>query len=102
MDNLLLLLITLAAISYWWFGAQGRERAIVEAKRLCALDGLQFLDQTVQQQKQWVTRGKQGFLCYCRLYTFEFTKTGEERYQGRILIVAGNIVKSDLDAYRID
>ena len=101
MSDILLFLITIGIIAFWWYGSQSKERAIIEAKRLCGLDDLQFLDQTVEQQKLWVARGKQGHLCFCRSYTFEFTTTGEQRYQGRILMVGGRITKSDLDVYRV-
>ncbi|PCJ45949.1 MAG: hypothetical protein COA99_03665 [Moraxellaceae bacterium] len=102
MNEVLLFSLTIAIIAYWWYGTQCRETAIIEAKRLCGLDGLQFLDQTVELTKQWPSRNKHGSVCYCRSYTFEFTTTGEQRYQGRILIISGKIVKSDLDVYRIE
>jgi len=101
MSDILLFFITIGIIAYWWYGSQCKEQAIFEAKRLCGLDSLQFLDQTVEQQKLWVTRSKQGYLCFSRSYTFEFTTTGEQRYQGRILMVGGKIKKSDLDVYRV-
>jgi len=101
-SDILLFIIVASGIAYWWYGAQSREFAINEAKRLCGLDGLQFLDQTVQQRRQWLSRNKQGSMCLCRQYTFEFTTTGEQRYQGRILIMSGKVVKSDMDVYRIN
>lgn len=102
MNELILLLITAAAVGYWYYSAQSRELAIAEARRLCSLDQLQLLDQTVSLQRQWVTRNARQRWFYCRQYTFEFTTTGEQRYQGRILIIQGRVVKSDIDAYRID
>jgi len=101
MSDILLFFIPISVIAFWWYGSQSKEHAIIEAKRLCGLDNLQFLDQTVEQQKLWITRSKQGYLCFCRSYTFEFTTTGEQRYQGRILMIGGKITKSDLDVYRI-
>ena len=100
-NDLLLFLLVTGGIAYWWYGAKSREVAIGEAKRLCGLDGLQFLDQTVQQKRQWFSRDKHGSMCLCRQYTFEFTTTGEQRYQGRTLIISGKIVKSELDVYRV-
>ena len=102
MNELTLFIIVACAITYWWYGTKNREIALIEAKRLCERDELQFLDQTVEFKRQWVTRDKRDRWCYCRLYFFEFTSTGESRSQGRIVIVAGKVVESNLDAYRID
>lgn len=101
MNEIWLFGIAICVIAYWWFGALSREQALVEAKRLCHLDTLQLLDQTVAQKKQWLARNNQGHISYYRLFVFEFTSTGDQRYQGRILIVGGKVIKSDLDVYRI-
>lgn len=74
---------------------------MMEARRLCRLDELQLLDYTVEQKRLRLGRNRSGSVCFCRQYIFEFTTTGEQRYQGRIEINGGKIVKSDLDVYRI-
>ena len=102
MSEIFLFLFTISAIIYWWFGAQSREQAIVEAKRLCALDGLQFLDQTVELHKQSLTRNNQGSVCYSRLFIFQFAMTGAQRYKGRVLMAGGRVAKSELDAYHVE
>ncbi|OUS30861.1 hypothetical protein A9Q99_04955 [Gammaproteobacteria bacterium 45_16_T64] len=102
MNELIILLITTTAVGYWYYSAKSRELAISEAKRLCNLDQLQLLDQTVALQRQWLARNNNNRWFYCRQFIFEFTTTGEQRYQGRILVIAGKVVKSDIDAYRID
>jgi hypothetical protein len=86
---------------FWANNLRAREMAIAISAEACKSSGVQFLDQTVEQKKLWIARSKQGHLCFCRSYTFEFTTTGEQRYQGRILIVGGKITKSDLDVYRV-
>ncbi|MBL4868140.1 MAG: DUF3301 domain-containing protein [Pseudomonadales bacterium] len=101
LNDLFLLLIMGAGGAYWWYASKNQEIAITEARRLCGIDGLQLLDHTVEQKKLGLSRNKFGSVCFLRQYTFEFTTTGEQRYQGRITISSGKILKSDLDAYRV-
>src|SRR6266853_1669383 len=47
-------LVALALLAWLWFDSmRSRERAVAACERACERDGLQFLDETVVDQKRW-------------------------------------------------
>ena len=62
---------------------------------------MQFLDDTVERKKLWLRRSRMGSLQLCRVYFFEFSSDGAERYQGRIIMLGQKVGEVEMDAYRI-
>lgn len=101
MHEILLAPILLLIIWYWWGATQCKEAARRSGKQACTNAGVQFLDDTVEQKKVWFRRSENGRLQMCRLFIFEFTSDGAQRYQGRIIILGNRVAEVEMDAYRI-
>ena len=86
---------------YWWDTLKAKEVARIAGLNACRKISVQFLDDTVAQKKLWLQRDPVGRLQICRLYQFEFTSDGTERYKGRIVVLGKIISKIEMDAYRI-
>ncbi len=95
-------LITVFAIAWFWLDTAGaRDSARAGARRLCTELGVQFLDQTVALARTRLCRDDQGRLRWERLFRFEFSESGTERYPGRITIVGRRPTWMVLDGARI-
>lgn len=86
---------------YWWDTMSCKEIGRLAASQACAQADLQFLDDTVGLKKIWLSRNNHGRLHFCRLFFFEFTSDGSQRYYGRIVMVGKQIKELEMDAYRI-
>lgn len=83
-------LLGLAAIvalgGLWFEGLRARELALTEAKRACAGDGLQLLDDNVVLRRIGLNRDANGAMGLRRVYEFEFSRTGESRETGAVIV----------------
>lgn len=86
---------------YWWDTVRTQELAHEAGLRACKQAEVQFLDGTVERKRQWLRRSGQGRIQLCRLYFFEFTSDGSERYQGRIVMFGQAVREVEMDAYRM-
>ena len=93
----------LAAVALlWWQNLKARESALKQVKRYCEREALQLLDQSVALRGLSITRNPQnGQLSLKRRYGFEFTSTGDERYQGNIELLGGRLLHIEVDAHRV-
>jgi len=80
---------------------QCKEIARKAGKDACDRAEVQFLDDTVEKKKIWIRRNGVGKLELCRLFFFEFTSDGSQRYHGRIVVLGKQISELEMDAYRI-
>jgi len=78
---------------------KGRAREM--ASRYCQQLNLQLLDYSMVITGYWPVRNSTGNLVIRRTYQFEFTSTGERRYQGIIVLFGSQIKSIDLEAYII-
>ena len=101
LSDMLIFVFLIAGVVFWWSGSKCKEFALTEARRLCRFDELQLLDQTVEQIQLRLSRNRAGSVCFRREYIFEFTYSGDRRYQGRITLISGKVTQSDLDVYRV-
>ncbi len=101
MSDFLWLLILGLGLWYWWDAIRTQEIAHSAGKRACQQAEVQILDDTVERKRQWLRRNSQGGIQLCRLYFFEFTSDGSERYQGRIVMFGQTVREIEMDAYRI-
>ena len=82
-----------------WHGHNLKEQAIKAANKRCQTLGLQLLDQTVSFRGFRSYRGRNRERIWYRHYQFEFTSTAEQRYQGRINMVRGQIQAIEFDVH---
>lgn len=101
MSDILWLVTIGLGMWYWWDTVRTQELAREAGLRACQQAEVQFLDDTVERKRQWLRRNAQGRIQLCRLYFFEFTSDGSERYQGRILMFGQALREVEMDAYRM-
>ena len=91
-----------AAVWYWWDSMKAREAARRAGKKACESASLQFLDDTVSRQKIWLKRNPTGRMSLHRLYSFEFTSIGDQRYKGSIAMTGKEIIDIQMDVHHIN
>lgn len=95
--GVLLLLSVVAAAWFWNDSLQARERMLETCARLCRELKLQFLDETVALVKLGLRRGEHGGLQFTRDYVFEFSGSGQDRWQGRATLTGRRVVSVQFD-----
>jgi hypothetical protein len=85
-------LFLFAALVWLWFDSmRARERALVLGKRSCERDGLMFLDETVECVSLRLARNAEGRVALRRTYSFEFSDTGNNRRNGSVVMLGGEV-----------
>lgn len=86
------LLLAGAAIWFWLNTLKAREIGVETARRACAGEGLQFLDETVVGRTFRFGRDDEGHLKLRRHYVFEYSDTGDNRCSGSVVML-GHVVE---------
>jgi hypothetical protein len=95
-------LFLLAALVWLWFDSmRARERALVLGKRSCERDGLMFLDETVHCVSLRFARNEDGRMALRRIYNFEFSDTGNNRRNGSVVMLGGEVESLYTEPYLI-
>ena len=96
-------LIIIALFGWYWWSAQGvKEIALKAAKLHCREMGVQLLDESVALHRLWFKKDPNNKTRTWRSYLFEFTSTGEERYQGRVILLGKIVEQVQLQAHRFN
>lgn len=95
------LALVACVINFWWQSDRVKRIALAHILTRFRRDGLQLLDQTLVIRSVKPVRGSGGSLVLRRLYQFDFTSTGEQRYKGEISLHGINIESLQLDAHII-
>lgn len=94
-------LAALAAIAagawFWYDSLRARETMTKTCARICANMNLQFLDETVALARLRPARAANGRLAWRRLYVFEFSESGSDRWKGRALLNGRRVESVQLD-----
>ncbi|NQZ31035.1 MAG: DUF3301 domain-containing protein [Oceanospirillaceae bacterium] len=98
----LFMLTIICLIVYYWVSAQKiRELALKAAREECLKLDLQLLDGSVSLKKLKLKRADSGHLALLRVYNFEFSATGAERYSGNITMFGLKVEQVHLQPHRI-
>lgn len=97
----LALLLIIAGALLWADSLRARERAVRAGRSACERYRLQFLDDTVSFARLRLSRDEQGQLKIARTYTFEFSDTGNNRRQGAIVMLGGEVADLHMEPYRM-
>ncbi len=89
------------ALSYWWSARGMKERALIAARRRVRDLELEFLDDSVVLLWLRPKRDREGQWRLLRRYRFEFSATGQERYQGWIELLGYRVGEFHLDVHRL-
>jgi hypothetical protein len=95
------LAVLVGATWFWVDSLRARERAVAAGRAACARYGLQFLDETVAFVRLSPTRDEEGRLRLRRTYAFEFSDTGDNRREGVIVTLGGELADVQLEPYRV-
>ena len=96
------ILLLLAALVWLWFDSmRARERALALGKRACERDGLMFLDETVECVSLRFARDADGRMALRRTYSFEFSDTGNNRRNGSVVMLGGEVESFYTEPYLI-
>lgn len=88
-----------AAVLLWLDSLRARERAVRAGRSACERYHLQFLDDTVSFARMRIARNHDGELRIARTYTFEFSDTGNNRRQGAIVMLGGEVQDLHMEPY---
>ncbi|KAB2918549.1 MAG: DUF3301 domain-containing protein [Dechloromonas sp.] len=80
-----------AAIWFWLDSLKAREAGILAAQKACAEEGLQFLDETVVGRSLRPARNDAGHFRLRRVYSFEFSDTGDNRCSGSVTLLGSHV-----------
>ncbi|MCK5831020.1 MAG: DUF3301 domain-containing protein [Methylococcales bacterium] len=96
------LIIFLLSIGYYWSDSmKTRELAFFYVKNHCQQVEVQLLDEYVALNALWLKKDEYGKTKIWRSYQFEFTSTGYERYNGKVIMLGQKIISIQLDPYKI-
>lgn len=84
--DLLTITLLLGVAWFWIDSIKAREIAVRRAREECEAEGAQFLDDTVAATKTGLTRDADGRIVLRRVYSFEFSDTGNNRRPGSIVM----------------
>ena len=95
-------IVLIAALALLWADSlRARERAVRAGRDACARYGLQFLDDTVSFARMRLARDSDGRVKIARTYTFEFSDTGNNRRDGAIVMLGGELQDLQLEPYQL-
>jgi len=101
MGEAIALAVLAAAALLWADSLRARERAVRAGRDACARYGLQFLDETVSFARMRLARDDEGQVKIARTYTFEFSDTGNNRRDGAIVMLGGEVQDLQLEPYQL-
>lgn len=100
-EEISVFLILFALIWFWVSSIRVKELATEAAKQLCKRAQVMILDDSVALNRLSLARNRKGSMSVKRVYRFEFASDGRERYHGKIVMLAQQVVDTEMDAYRI-
>ena len=95
------IILIVAGSLLWVDSLRARERAIQAGRSACERYALQFLDETVSFARLRLARDEEGRLRIERIYTFEFSETGNNRRNGAIVMLGQDPKDVHLEPYRV-
>lgn len=91
LSELLFLVLTAAAVWFWLDSLKTREIGVRAARHACDGEGLQFLDESVVGHSLRLARDDAGRLRLRRIYSFEYSDTGNDRHSGSVTMLGHDV-----------
>lgn len=101
LSDLFWLALTASLCLLWWHNLKIREYATRQVHDYCRQQNIQLLDESIALKSMSPRRNRQGNLELVRCYQFNFTSTGDERYQGQVRLNGRRVVAFELPPHRI-
>ena len=93
--------VALCAIAWFWLDTvKVREIGRAAAKLACRREGVQLLDDTVAFRSLRLARNDDGRVALRRVYDFEYSADGNDRYRGSVMLLGREVVMLDVSAHR--
>jgi hypothetical protein len=93
----ILVVLVLAACGWLlWGNLAAREAANAAMRAACKAEGLLFLDDTVALDSIWPLRDAEGRVGLRRVYTFEYSDTGDNRRRGSVTLSGDRVTAVDV------
>ena len=89
--EMLILLLLGATVWLWLDSLKAREIGVKAAQAACAGEGLEFRDDTVAIHSRKPVRDADGRLRLRRVYTFEYSDTGDNRRPGMVTLLGQRV-----------
>lgn len=94
-------LLALGGVAWFWLDSlKAREAGVLAARRACAREGVQFLDETVVGRGLRPARDERGHMVLRRAYEFEYSLTGNDRYHGSVVLEGREVTLVDVSEHR--
>ncbi|MGH1461776.1 MAG: DUF3301 domain-containing protein [Neptuniibacter sp.] len=100
-ESLFWLTLIALVIYHWWRSQQVKEIALKHTRKHCKELELQLLDDNINLRGLWLKRDDDGKLKVWRSYNFEFSSTGDERYEGKVVLLGKKITNMELAPHRL-
>ena len=102
LNDIILIFFLCMACVYWFNAQKAKEIALGTARAHCLAMEVQMLDDYVALNGIWLKRDKLRKFHLRRLFLFEFSSTGDERYNGTVLMLGRRVESVYMDPYRIE
>ncbi|MEW5889064.1 MAG: DUF3301 domain-containing protein [Pseudomonadota bacterium] len=92
-------LLVLGWLAWFWVDSlKAREAAVQAARAACNSENLQLLDDTVAIARLWPARNDEGRLVLRRVYSFEYSDTGDNRRPGSVALIGHGVIAVSIGA----
>ena len=96
----LLALMLLTLVAWFWFdNLKAREQGIKAVQAACKQEGVQLLDETVSGRFPRLVRDESGRMVMKRVYEFEYSSSGQDRFYGAIMLIGTEVAMLDISAH---
>ncbi|MFO1320044.1 MAG: DUF3301 domain-containing protein [Burkholderiales bacterium] len=86
-------LLFAVALGWFWLDTlNARETALRAGQDACHAEGVQFLDWTVAQSRLRLQRNDEGQVRLLRVYRFEYSETGNDRFDGSVTLLGRTVL----------
>jgi hypothetical protein len=102
LDDLILIALLLCAYLYWFNGQKAKEIALKAVRTHCLSLEVQMLDEYVALNSILLKRDRAGKIRLQRIFLFEFSSTGNERYNGTCIMLGRRVESIQMEPYRFD
>jgi hypothetical protein len=102
LTDLILITLLLGSGLYWFNGQQAKEAALQAVRVKCLNLEVQMLDEYVALSRIRLNRGSAGKIQLQRAFLFEFSSTGNDRYNGICIMLGRRVESIQMELYRIE
>ncbi len=95
--DVIIFFIFVLLVLYWWRISEQKTFAIRNAKKYCKERSVQLLDQTLVFKGLRFEKVEDKYRKLCRVYEFEFSSNGEDRFKGEIILKGFNFLRVILE-----